>query len=85
MYLGKLYDVQTKLVGEFNVYNILAALSVVLQIGVPIEQALQSISTFGTVTGRMEQIEKNGAHYFVDFAHTPDALEKTLDYLSKIK
>lgn len=85
MYLGKLYDVQTKLVGEFNVYNILAALSVVLQIGVPIEQALQSISTFWTVTGRMEQIEKNGAHYFVDFAHTPDALEKTLDYLSKIK
>ena len=31
-YLGKSYDVQTKLVGEFNVYNILAALSVVLQI-----------------------------------------------------
>jgi len=33
----------------------------------------------------MEQIEKNGVHYFVDFAHTPDALEKTLDYLHKIK
>ena len=84
-YLGKSYEVKTKLVGEFNVYNILAALSVVLQIGVNIEQVLQSIEAFSTVTWRMEQIEKNGVHYFVDFAHTPDALEKTLDYLNKIK
>lgn len=50
-----------------------------------IEQALQTIAEFATVTGRMEQIEKNGVHYFVDFAHTPDALEKTLDYLNKVK
>lgn len=84
-YLGKSYDVKTKLVGEFNVYNILAVLSVVLQIGVNVEQVIQTIAQFETVTGRMEQIEKNWTHYFVDFAHTPDALEKTLDYLNKIK
>lgn len=59
IYLGKSYDIQTKLVGEFNVYNILAALSVVLQIGVDIEQAIKTIASFETVTGRMEQIEKN--------------------------
>gem|GEM_PF-1951600 len=47
----------TKLVGDFNVYNILSALSVVLQIGVPIQQAIQSISTFETVSGRMETIQ----------------------------
>jgi len=84
-YLGKSYDVQTKLVGEFNVYNILAALSVVLQIWVNIEQAIKSIAWFETVTGRMEQIVDKWIHYFIDFAHTPDALEKTLDYLKKIK
>jgi UDP-N-acetylmuramoyl-L-alanyl-D-glutamate--2,6-diaminopimelate ligase len=84
-YLGKSYEVKTKLVGDFNVYNILAALSVVLQIGVNIEQVIQSIEQFETVTGRMEQIENKGVHYFVDFAHSPDALEKTLDYLNKIK
>ncbi|MEI8091872.1 MAG: hypothetical protein WCG98_06755 [bacterium] len=33
----------------------------------------------------MERIEKNGVHCFVDFAHSPDALEKTLQYLSSIK
>lgn len=84
-YLGKSYDVKTKLVGEFNVYNILAALSVVLQIWVNIEQSIKSIEWFETVTGRMEQIVDKWIHYFIDFAHTPDALEKTLDYLKKIK
>ena len=48
---------KTKLVGEFNVYNILAALSVVLQMGVNVEQTIESIASFETVTGRMEQIE----------------------------
>lgn len=85
MYLGKSYDVTTKLLGEFNVYNILAALSVVLQVGVNVEQVIETIAAFETVTWRMEQIEKNWVHYFVDFAHTPDALEKTLDYLKQIK
>lgn len=84
-YLGKSYEVTTKLLGEFNVYNILAALSVVLQIGVTLPQSLEAIAWFDTVTGRMDQIEHNGIHYFVDFAHTPDALDKTLEYLSKIK
>ncbi len=84
-YLGKTFAITTKLLGEFNVYNILAALSVVLQIGVPIEQAIKTIEAFETVTGRMDPIEKNGVHYFVDFAHTPDALEKTLTYLNSIK
>lgn len=56
-YLGKSYDMQVKLLGEFNVYNILAALSVVLQIGVPIEQAIQSISDFEPVNGRMDPIQ----------------------------
>ncbi|MEI8252335.1 MAG: cyanophycin synthetase [bacterium] len=33
----------------------------------------------------MELVEKNGINYFVDFAHTPDALEKTLSFLQNIK
>lgn len=84
-YLGKSYEIKTKLVGDFNVYNILAALSVVLQIWVNVEQVIETIASFETVTGRMEHIENKWIHYFVDFAHTPDALEKTLHYLSQIK
>lgn len=84
-YLGKLYPVSTHLLGIFNVYNILAALSVAVQIGVSMEASIASVQKVQWVTGRMERIEKNGVHCFVDFAHSPDALEKTLHYLSTIK
>ncbi len=84
-YLGKSYDVTTKLVWQFNVYNILAALGVVLQMGLDINKAITSIAGFETVAWRMERIQKNDIQYFIDFAHSPDALEQTLGYLSKIK
>jgi len=71
--------------GKFNVYNILAALSVAVQIGVDLDKAIVSIQKFMGVSGRMEYVEKNGVHCYVDFAHSPDALEKTLNYLSEIK
>ena len=84
-YLGKDYPVASRLLWSFNVYNILAALSVAVQIGVSMEAAITSVQKVVWVTGRMERIEKNGVHCFVDFAHSPDALEKTLQYLSSIK
>ena len=84
-YLGKDYPVASRLLWSFNVYNILAALSVAVQIGVSMEAAISSVQKVVWVTGRMERIEKNGVHCFVDFAHSPDALEKTLQYLSSIK
>ena len=84
-YLGKDYPVAAHLLWSFNVYNILAALSVAVQIWVSMEAAIASVQKVVWVTGRMERIEKNGVHCFVDFAHSPDALEKTLQYLSSIK
>jgi UDP-N-acetylmuramoyl-L-alanyl-D-glutamate--2,6-diaminopimelate ligase len=84
-YLGKPYPVSTHLLGSFNVYNILAALSVAVEIWINMESAIASVQKVVWVTGRMERIEKNGVHCFVDFAHSPDALEKTLQYLSSIK
>jgi len=84
-YLGKSYTLKTHLVGKFNVLNILAAIGVATNIGISIEKAIASVEGFEGVEGRMEKIEKNGISYFIDFAHSPDALEKTLDYLNSIK
>jgi len=84
-YLGKSYTLKTHLVGKFNVLNILAAIGVATNIWIGIEKAIASLAEFEGVDGRMEQIEKNGIKYYIDFAHSPDALEKTLDYLSSIK
>ena len=83
--LGKEYEVHSQLPGKFNVYNILAALWVAVEIGVDIEKAIKSVEAFTGVDGRMQKITKGNINAYVDFAHTPDALEKTLSYLSNIK
>ena len=73
------FDVQSRLVGEFNVYNILAAIAVgvsqVLDSGV----VREGISVVRGVIGRMERIDE-GQDFaaIVDFAHTPNALENAL-------
>jgi len=70
---------RTKLNGAFNVSNCLAAIAVTLPLAgeyAPIVDAIQSVTA---VSGRMERIDE-GQDFIavVDFAHTPDALEKAL-------
>lgn len=84
-YLWKEYPVSMNLVWSYNVSNFLAALSVWLQIWVDIHKWIENLSKFKTVSWRMEYIEKNDIKYFVDFAHTPDALDKALKFLSHQK
>lgn len=84
-YLGKEYPITTKLPGSFNVNNILAALSLVTQMGLTIPEATKSIAEFEWISGRMQHIHMEWIDYFIDFAHTPDALDKTLKYLAHIK
>lgn len=84
-YLGKKYDVKTPLVGTFNVYNILAALSLAFQIWMSPEEAIIQVQKFSWVVWRMERFMHNDVNYFIDMAHSPDALDKTLQYLSNVK
>ena len=58
-YLGANYPVQTSLIGEFNVYNEIAAISVATAIGLPIEKSISAIQSFSQVNGRMNLIEHN--------------------------
>ncbi|HRX64059.1 MAG TPA: cyanophycin synthetase, partial [Candidatus Absconditabacterales bacterium] len=77
--------VNSKILGTYNVYNYLTALSLGIQIGLDINECIKSLSEFDGVDGRMEKIEHNGVTYFVDFAHSPDALDKTLQFLHRLK
>ena len=74
-----LLTISSSLVGEFNVYNMLAAAAAALQLGVTpgdVRRGLQSISA---ISGRMERIDQGQPFLLiVDFAHTPNALEKAL-------
>ena len=71
--------VDTRLLGRFNVGNLLATLAVLLRAGVPWDEALGRLSALETVPGRMEPFHAPGRPLVVvDYAHSPDALEAVL-------
>ncbi len=77
---------QTRLVGRFNVYNILAATAVALIRGVTLSEVSQKIASFEGIPGRLERVV-NGKNLqiFVDYSHTPDSLENALKTLQEFK
>ena len=79
------YVVDMPLLGNFNVYNMLAAIAVAFVYGVPINEILEKIQAFRGVPGRMQTVDKGqNFQVIVDFAHTPDGLENVLDSLAQI-
>lgn len=73
------FAVRTPLVGQFNVYNILAAAAAGLSQHIPLEQIHEGIEAMRGVIGRMERIDL-GQDFtvLIDFAHTPNSLERAL-------
>ncbi|MGB3712848.1 MAG: UDP-N-acetylmuramoyl-L-alanyl-D-glutamate--2,6-diaminopimelate ligase [Candidatus Promineifilaceae bacterium] len=77
---GDRYPVKTSLVGEFNVHNTLAAAGVGYILGLSPEEISRGIGTVDVLSGRMESIDGGqDFHVIVDFAHTPNALEKAIN------
>jgi UDP-N-acetylmuramoyl-L-alanyl-D-glutamate--2,6-diaminopimelate ligase len=72
--------IESHLLGRFNAYNLLAALAVLLEAGVELEQAADALSASRTVPGRIEGYRGPRAQplVVVDYAHTPQALEQVL-------
>lgn len=73
------FQVKTGLIGRFNIYNVLAAVSVGFLEGISFEAMQQALLTYQGVPGRCERVDA-GQDYaiFVDYAHTPDGLENVL-------
>ena len=78
-----LYRVRLRMIGEHNVYNALAAASCAQLLG--FERSIsRGLANLKDVCGRLQRINRvNGAEIYVDFAHTPDGLEKSLKTLKK--
>lgn len=71
--------ISSPLVGRFNVYNMLAAFSAGVAMGIPKEIIRKGIENVQSVRGRFEKIRSpKGWTAIIDYAHTPDALEKCL-------
>lgn len=85
LYEGYTYPVKTSLIGQFNIYHILAAILALLQIGFTIEQAIEAIEGVNNIEGRLEYVETGHKfHAFVDNGHSPQHYEQVLSYASKV-
>jgi UDP-N-acetylmuramoyl-L-alanyl-D-glutamate--2,6-diaminopimelate ligase len=72
--------------GEHSLYNIVASIAAALSFGVTITQSLEALKSFKGVPGRLQKVESTSEKVvFVDYAHTPDALENVLNSLQKIR
>jgi UDP-N-acetylmuramoyl-L-alanyl-D-glutamate--2,6-diaminopimelate ligase len=82
---GKTYLVRAPLIGRFNVYNLLSAIAAANACGIRPREAVAAVAKAPQVPGRMENVgNAGGATVFVDYAHTPDALENACRTLKEL-
>ena len=78
--------ISSTMLGRFNASNLLGTLAVLLVSGIPLEAAVAALAQVKAVAGRVQQLGGAGKPLVVvDYAHTPDALEKVLQTLREIK
>ena len=81
----EIFDVKLRLPALHNVYNALAAATCAHALGVNPETIAEGLFALERVSGRLEKVASyKSAEIFVDFAHTPDGLEKSLLALKKL-
>jgi UDP-N-acetylmuramoyl-L-alanyl-D-glutamate--2,6-diaminopimelate ligase len=79
-------EIWTRLIGDFNAYNLLAVYSVSQLLGEDSTEVLTAISTLESVEGRFQYFQSDtGIIAIVDYAHTPDALENVLKTIANIR
>lgn len=73
-------ELATALPGRYNVYNMTAAASLAYTIGIDLDRIVEGVANLETVPGRFEYVANDrGYDIVVDYAHTPDGLEKLLE------
>lgn len=79
------FKCSSKLLGKFNAHNILASVAGGLGVGLPIDVIRRGVEKVCLVPGRLERVDNNrGVLAVVDYAHTPDALEKVLTHMRNL-
>ncbi len=82
----KSYLVQVPLIGRFNVYNVVSAITACAAAGMKVRDIVKTLSESPQVPGRMENVGNvNGMCVFVDYAHTPDALKNACQTMRELE
>ena len=84
-YNGNTYEVRTKLVGKYNIYNVILVISLLIKMNLDITKINKVISLLDSPDGRMDKIIYNDNTIIIDYAHTPDAVEKIITTIKELK
>lgn len=79
------FTIHSSMIGKFNLYNILAAITAALMLRIPEEHIQAGVENLKTIPGRLEKVSEEGQPtVFVDYAHTEDALRRVLMNLAEL-
>ncbi len=82
---GKTVDMESNLIGRYNIYNIMCAVGVALFFDKNLDDIAIGVKDCTNVPGRLEFYKKDGVYAIVDYAHTDDAMRNVLEALNNIK
>ncbi|WP_064092313.1 UDP-N-acetylmuramoyl-L-alanyl-D-glutamate--2,6-diaminopimelate ligase [Rossellomorea aquimaris] len=81
-----IFEVEMRLLGKFNVYNVLTAMACLYARGVEVSRLVDIIRNLPPVNGRMEKVEMEAPlSVYIDYAHTPDAIENAIQSVLPFK
>lgn len=83
-YQQKKIRLKSKLIGNYNIENLLAATTALIALGYDLKDIVEAISLVTPVPGRLERVPETDLNIFVDYAHTPDALVQVQKSLRQI-
>ncbi len=75
---------KTNLVGKHNIYNIICVIIILKCLNIKNKKIYKSIKNINNVPGRMDKIKYNNNLIIIDYAHTPDAVDKIIKSVSKL-
>ena len=78
-------EIKTKVIGMYNIYNVLAAISLCLAEQISLDVIKQGIERLSVIPGRLERVEcGQDFPIFIDYAHTQDALKNMLETIRRV-
>lgn len=84
--LGRVVSLHSPLAGAHNIQNIMQAVGIGLSFGLDLDTVISGLADCAVIPGRLERVaDAAGRHVFVDYSHTPDALEQVAGTLHGLK
>lgn len=81
---GETFTAHTSLIGEYNILNLMPIVMILEDLNIPMESILKVIPELSAPEGRIERIQYKTNNIYIDYAHTPDGLEKVVSTVKKV-